>query len=73
VAWDVYGSARLVRLGHFHYNQRQRRLYHFRNRHGFTDVADAAFEQLWSGDGLTWDDLVAASDRALAARDGLAS
>ena len=29
--------------------QRQRWLYHFRNRHGFTDVADRAFERLWTG------------------------
>ena len=27
-----------------HQAQRQRWLYHFRNRHGFTDEADAAFD-----------------------------
>ena len=43
---------RLGRLGHP--VQRQRRLYQFRNRHGFTDAADAAFEQLWEADDLTW-------------------
>ncbi len=65
VAWEVYCVARLGRLGHT--VQRQRRLYQFRNRHGFTDAADAAFDHLWTVEDLTWDDLVAASQRALAA------
>ena len=56
---------RIGRLGHR--VQRQRRLYHFRNRHGFTDAADAAFDRLWSGEGLTWADIVALSDGARAA------
>jgi hypothetical protein len=47
--------------------QRQRRLYQFRNRHGFTDAADAAFDRLWSADGLTWAEISALSDEALAA------
>jgi hypothetical protein len=34
-AWQAYCVGRLGRLGHK--VQRQRRLYHFRNRHGFTD------------------------------------
>ena len=34
--------------------QKERRRYHFRIRHGFTDVADAAFDRLWAADGLTW-------------------
>ena len=67
VAWDIYAVARLARLGYR--SQRQRRLYHFRNRHGFTDVADAAFERVWTEDGLTWSDLVTISDEALAARE----
>ena len=66
VAWDVYALGRLARKGYP--AQRQRRLYNFRNRHGFTDVADAAFDRLWTGDGLTWADIVALSDRAAAAR-----
>jgi len=66
VAWDVYALGRLARKGYP--AQRQRRLYNFRNRHGFTDVADAAFDRLWTGDGLTWADIVALSDRATAAR-----
>jgi hypothetical protein len=65
VAWDVYAVGRLDRLGHR--SQRQRRLYHFRNRHGFTDEADAAFERLWTADGLTWADITSLSDRAATA------
>ena len=65
-AWQVYCVARLGRLGHK--VQRQRRLYQFRNRHGFTDVADAAFDKLWTADGLTWDDIASISDAALAGR-----
>ena len=42
-------SAACRRLGYD--TQRQRWLYAFRNRHGFTDGADAAFERLWSGPG----------------------
>ncbi len=50
--------------------QRQRRIYNFRNRHGFTDVADAAFERLWTSDGLDWAEIVGLSDAALEARPG---
>ncbi len=66
-AWQVYCVGRLGRLGHT--VQRQRRLYQFRTRHGFTDVADTAFDQLWSGEGLTWGDIQALSDTALASVD----
>jgi hypothetical protein len=66
VAWDVYALGRLARLGYP--AQRQRRLYNFRNRHGFTDVADGAFDRLWTSDDLTWDAIVDLSDRAIAAR-----
>ena len=65
VAWEVYCVGRLGRLGHP--VQRQRRLYQFRNRHGFTDAADAAFAQLWDADDLTWSDIKAISDEALSA------
>jgi hypothetical protein len=65
VAWEVYCVARLGRLGHT--VQRQRRLYQFRNRHGFTDAADAAFDRLWSTEDLTWDDITSTSQGALAA------
>jgi hypothetical protein len=65
-AWQAYCVGRLGRLGYK--VQRQRRLYHFRNRHGFTDAADAAFDRLWQGEGLGWAEVQAASDEALAAR-----
>ena len=65
VAWDAYCVGRLVRLGFTHYDNRQRRLYHFRNRHGFSDAADDAFERLWMADGLAWSDITALSDGAV--------
>ena len=65
VAWDAYCVGRLVRLGFTHYDNRQRRLYHFRNRHGFSDTADDAFERLWTADGLTWSDITSLSDGAV--------
>ena len=54
-AWETYCVGRLSRMG-VPVNQ-QRWKYNFRNRHGFTDVADAAFERIWSTDGLTWGEL----------------
>ena len=54
-AWDTYSVGRMARLGYP--VQRQRRLYHFRNRHGFSDLADSAFEELWNAEGLTWADI----------------
>lgn len=65
-AWDTYCTGRLARLGYP--VQRQRRLYHFRNRHGFSDVADAVFERLWNGEGLTWADIQAACDETAPTR-----
>jgi hypothetical protein len=65
-AWDAYCNGRLDRLGYHQYEPRWR--YHFRNRHGFTDVADEVFDELWAADGLTWDEMEALSQRALAAR-----
>jgi hypothetical protein len=65
-AWDAYAVGRLARLGYP--AQRQRRLYHFRNRHGFSDVADAAFERLWTGEGLTWADIQAVCEETAATR-----
>jgi hypothetical protein len=57
VSWEVYAAGRLARAGHR--AQRQRWRYHFRNRHGFNDEADAAFDRLWSAEDLTWADLEA--------------
>jgi hypothetical protein len=62
VAWDVYSIGRLVRLGGR--NQRQRRLYQFRNQHGFDDRADAAFTQLWTAESLTFPEICEISDSA---------
>jgi len=65
IAWEVYAAGRLSRAGQ--QAQRQRWIYHFRNRHGFSDEADAAFDRLWSADDLTWADIQALSATALAA------
>jgi hypothetical protein len=56
-AWEVYCVGRLQRLG-IDVNQ-QRWRYNFRNRHGFSDEADDAFNRLWSSDALTWAELEA--------------
>jgi hypothetical protein len=61
-AWETYCAGRLTRLG-LKVNE-QRWLYNFRNRHGFTDTADAAFAQLWAADALTWGELEAISSAA---------
>ena len=66
VAWDTYAVGRLQRLGYE--GRHQVRLYAFRNRHGFTDAGDEAFEQLWSGSDLTWADITRISDEAVALR-----
>src|SRR5205085_1551329 len=50
-AWDAYCVGRSDRLGL--HPSKARRLYHFRNRHGFTDVADTTFERLWNAEHLT--------------------
>jgi len=63
-AWETYCIGRLERVG-VPVN-RQRWLYNFRNRHGFTDAGDASFDELWHSDGLTWGELCAISERALA-------
>ncbi|MBV8957855.1 MAG: hypothetical protein JO087_03730 [Actinobacteria bacterium] len=65
-AWDVYAVGRCERAGFE--PSKPRRLYHFRNRHGFTDVADEAFEELWKAEGLTWADIEAVCARTEAAR-----
>ena len=54
-AWDAYATGRLGRLGYA--VNRQRRLYQFRVRHGFSDEGDTAFAQLWEGENLTWDQI----------------
>jgi hypothetical protein len=64
-AWETYCLGRIERLG-IPVNQ-QRWRYNFRNRHGFNDRADQAFDQLWSSDGLTWAELDAISQGARSA------
>ena len=66
VAWDVYAVGRAARAGVD--VSKPRRLYHFRNRHGFTDVADAAFETLWNADEMSWDELNALVEEVAAAK-----
>lgn len=61
-AWDTYCAARLARLGLTVNQQRWR--YNYRNRFGFTDAADAAFETVWAADGLTWGELQAITGAA---------
>ena len=56
-AWETYCVGRLARLG-VPVNQ-QRWRYNFRNRHGFTDAVDAAFDRVWAGTELSWADLEA--------------
>ena len=60
-AWETYCVGRLARLGIEVNEQRWR--YNFRNRHGFTDDADVAFNLLWSSNGLTWAELDAISSK----------
>jgi hypothetical protein len=52
VAWDVNAIGRAERLGLT--VRRQRELYDFRLQHGFSDVADAAFERCWSAPSMTY-------------------
>lgn len=70
-AWDVSAMGRVARLGYD--GQRQRWLYAFRTRHGFSDGVDRAFDALWSGDGLTWADIERISSEAAASGSALAS
>ena len=67
-AWEVHTVGRMARMGYP--VRRQRWLYAFRNRHGFTDDADGAFEQLWHGDGLTWADIDRLSEVTAATNPG---
>jgi hypothetical protein len=54
-AWDVWAHGRAGRLGVP--IRRQALLYEYRLQHGFTDVADAAFDRLLAADTMTWDGL----------------
>ena len=63
-AWDTYSVGRIGRLGYHVHQPRWR--YNFRNRHGFSDATDAAFDRIWGADRLTWAELVSISDGAAA-------
>jgi hypothetical protein len=52
-AWDAYAVGRAGRLGLD--VRRPRQLYDFRLQHGFTDVADAAFDRCWHAERITWE------------------
>ncbi len=56
-AWNTYVNGRLERLGVE--SNRQRWRYNFRNRFGFSDAADARFDELWNATDLSWSDLAA--------------
>ena len=56
-AWDTYCAGRLERMGVQTNQQRWR--YNHRNRFGFHDGVDAAFDALWAADDLGWTDVVA--------------
>jgi hypothetical protein len=66
VAWDCHLVGRLVRMGGR--DQRQRRLFGFRNKHGFSDDVDHAFERLWSGGPMTFPEIAELSDALRSAR-----
>ena len=55
-AWDTYCVGRLARLGVAVNQQRWR--YNHRNRFGFNDAVDVAFDALWAADDLGWSALL---------------
>ena len=55
-AWDAYATARLAQLGQAINQQRWR--YNYRNRFGFSDETDAAFDRLWECDDIGWSDVM---------------
>lgn len=63
MAWNVNLFGRTTRHGLSIHQPRYR--YDFRNRHGFSDLADRTFDKLWAGDDLTWEQIAALSDGAL--------
>jgi hypothetical protein len=65
-AWEASCLGRLERAGLHPHQQRCR--YNFRNRHGFTDIADETFDGLWSAERITWAELEQRSQRAIAAK-----
>lgn len=64
-AWDTFAIGRFGRLGYSVHEPRWR--YNFRNRHGFSDAADQAFDRLWTAEQLDWAELESLSAEATAA------
>lgn len=62
-AWNVHIASRLAALGLA--VNKQAWLYDWRNRHGFSDTSDEAFEKAWAVESTTWAELAAASDAAM--------
>lgn len=52
IAWSASIHGRVERLGYRIH--RPKHLYNFRNRHGFSDAADQAFDALWSATDPSW-------------------
>jgi hypothetical protein len=63
-AWDTYSVGRIGQLGYHVHEPRWR--YNFRNRHSFSDASDVIFDRIWGADQLTWAELTALSDEAVA-------
>jgi hypothetical protein len=65
-AWESWAEGRAADLGE--HGRKVRRQYQFRLYNGFTDVADAYFEQLWNTESraLTWDELNAICEECAA-------
>ena len=57
--WDTYIMGRIAHMD-IQVNK-QAWVYNFRNRHGFSDAADAVFEQVWNSSNTTWVELNALS------------
>ncbi len=56
VAWSAAIHGRVERLGYRIHQPKHR--YNFRNRLGFSDAADEAFDALWAGRATTWTAIV---------------
>lgn len=69
MVWDVYCVARLGQAGYDVSEQRRR--YHFRNRFGFTDCADRAFDRVWEAAELRYQDLVDVAGAAVSEESAL--
>ena len=62
--WDTYIMGRIAHMD-IQVNK-QAWVYNFRNRHGFSDAADAVFEKVWNSSSSTWAELNALSASTVA-------